>query len=242
MGSAAQDRRHDRFDSPALTFARRIAQRGILRPVVHRVTRVTVLGTERLDRIDGPFIAVANHSSHLDAPLIMCTIPWQHGKRLAAGAAADYFFDVWWRRGLTALFFNAFPIRRHGGTGERFSLGALLDRGVPLLIFPEGTRSRDGSLGAFKSGAAAYATNHDAQVLPIALLGAYAAHPRGSSWPKRGRPPVAVVYGEPLRAEPGEHPRAFTERIHASIASMLDEHASLVAQRGDGPAERGSDA
>ena len=102
--------------------------------------------------------------SHLDAPLIIGALPRRLARYVAAGAAADYFFDVWWRKGLTALFFNAFPVDRTGLRGKRGMATSLLDDGVPLLLFPEGTRSRTGEMGNFKPGAAALCISRDVPV------------------------------------------------------------------------------
>ena len=88
-------------------------------------------------------------------PLIMGALPRPLARYLAAGAAGDYFFDVWWRRGLTALFFNAFPVDRSGKNPRNVSAKMLLEHDVPVLVFPEGTRSKDGIPGHFKPGAAA---------------------------------------------------------------------------------------
>jgi 1-acyl-sn-glycerol-3-phosphate acyltransferase len=150
-------RRLHRFTSRAQAFARFIAQRAILKPVVWSVVHVTVIGRRNLRGVGRAFVVVANHSSHLDAPLILGALPRRMARYLAAGAAADYFFDVWWRRGLTALFFNAFPVDRSGANPRSISAKVLIERGVPLLVFPEGTRSRNGELGNFKSGAASLA-------------------------------------------------------------------------------------
>ena len=139
----------------------------------------TVVGTKLLKNVPKAFVVVANHSSHLDAPLIMGALPRKQARYLAAGAAADYFFDVWWRRGLTALFFNAFPVDRSGSNPRSVSAKSLLDRGVPLLVFPEGTRSKTGEMGRFKPGAASLAIASDVPCVPVALIGAGAAHPRG---------------------------------------------------------------
>ncbi|MFD0504382.1 lysophospholipid acyltransferase family protein [Streptomyces chiangmaiensis] len=116
------------------------------------MTDVTVLGRECLKDVEDAYVVAANHTSHLDAPLILGALPCRLARYLAAGAAADYFFDVRWRRGLTALFCNAFPVDRTGVNPRGVSAKTLLNRGVPLLIFPEGTRSRDGSPGTFKPG------------------------------------------------------------------------------------------
>ncbi|GAA3816634.1 lysophospholipid acyltransferase family protein [Streptomyces chiangmaiensis] len=218
----------DRFTSRPLAAARFVAQRGLLKAVVWSVTDVTVLGRECLKDVEDAYVVAANHTSHLDAPLILGALPRRLARYLAAGAAADYFFDVRWRRGLTALFCNAFPVDRTGVNPRGVSAKTLLNRGVPLLIFPEGTRSRDGSPGTFKPGAAALASSAGVPVLPAAIIGAHAAHPRGSKWPKRGRQPVGVVFGEPLTALPGESAGAFTERIRSAIVKLAEENSHRI--------------
>ena len=90
----------------------------------------------------------ANHSSHLDTPLIYGALPNRISKYLAAGAALDYFYDKWWKAGPMSLFFNGYPIDRSKGKetegpkkrNVRGMSAALLDAGVPLLIYPEGSR------------------------------------------------------------------------------------------------------
>jgi 1-acyl-sn-glycerol-3-phosphate acyltransferase len=218
-----------RFTSRGRAVARFIAQRGLLKPVAWSTVTVEVIGTERLKDVDRAFIVVANHSSHLDAPLIMGSLPRRMARYLAAGAAADYFFDVWWRRGLTGLFFNAFPVDRTGVNPRSVSAKVLLQHGVPLLVFPEGTRSKDyRRLGTFKPGAAALSAATGVPCIPVALVGAGRAHPRGSKWPKPGRLPVGVVYGEPMLARPGETPAAFMDRIKTEIERLLAEHSPRI--------------
>ncbi|WP_378146015.1 lysophospholipid acyltransferase family protein [Cnuibacter sp. UC19_7] len=213
----------DRFTSGVMAGFRFVAQRMLLKPVVWSITDVTVVGRENLKGFNGAFVVVANHSSHLDAPLIMGSLPQRLARYLAAGAAADYFFDVWWRRGLTALFFNAFPIDRTG-TAERKGVSKkLLGRGVPLLVFPEGTRSKTGEMGDFKPGAAGLSMLCDVPIIPIALVGASDAMPRGRNWPKPGRPPVTVVLGAPMSAAPGENAEQFSARIAQEVRRL---HAS----------------
>jgi len=65
--------------------------------------------------VRGPVLFYSNHSSHLDATLIMSTLPDRFQRRTAVGAARDYFFDVWWRQAFTALVYGAFPIDRAKG-------------------------------------------------------------------------------------------------------------------------------
>jgi 1-acyl-sn-glycerol-3-phosphate acyltransferase len=219
-----------RYTSPVHAGARFVAQRLILKPVVWRLTTVTVLGRERLEGVAGPFVVVSNHASHLDAPLILGALPRRLSRYLAAGAAADYFFDVWWRKGLTSLFFNAFPVDRTGLRGRRGLATSLLDDGVPLLLFPEGTRSSTGEMGAFKPGAAALCISRDVPCLPIGIVGANAAMPRGRNWPEGGRPPVFITFGDPIRPEDGESAADFSDRIAKEVSGLIDYTTSYREQ------------
>jgi 1-acyl-sn-glycerol-3-phosphate acyltransferase len=234
----AADGQRDRYNSPSFAAARFVVQRGLLKPLIWSLTRVTVIGREKLKDVAGGFVVVANHSSHLDAPLIVGSLPRRLARYLATGAAADYFFAVWWRRGLTALFFNAFPVKRMESKAKSISARSLLSRGIPILIFPEGTRSKDGELGTFKPGAAALASALDVPCIPMALIGAHVAHPRGANWPRRGRYPVGVVFGEPLRARVGETPGEFAERTKQEIVRLRDLHSASIL--GQSPRSRGA--
>jgi 1-acyl-sn-glycerol-3-phosphate acyltransferase len=211
-----------RYTSPLHAAARFVAQRGMLKPLVWRLVNVTVLGEEHLQSLNRPFVVVSNHASHLDAPLILGSLPRRLARYVAAGAAADYFFDVWWRKGLTALFFNAFPVDRTGLRGRAGLATSLLDDGVPLLLFPEGTRSRTGEMAGFKPGAAALCISRDVPCLPVAIVGAAEAMPYGQNWPTRGRLPVYVVFGEPMQAEDGETVAQFSERITKEVSGLID--------------------
>jgi 1-acyl-sn-glycerol-3-phosphate acyltransferase len=225
------------FTSRGRAAARFVAQRGLLVPVAWSTVKVEVHGVKKLKKVGKAFIVIANHSSHLDAPLILGSLPMRMSRYLAAGAAADYFFDVWWRRGLTGLFFNAFPVDRSGVNPRSVSAKVLLQKGVPLLVFPEGTRAKDyRKRGHFKPGAAALAASTGVPVIPVALVGAGRAHPRGSKWPKPGRLPVGVVYGDPMYARDGEVPNEFMARIKAEIEQMLAEHGPRILGSDSSPA------
>lgn len=224
-----------RYTSRAHASARFVAQQLMLKPVVWSLCSVHVHGKERVAGLDGAFIVVSNHSSHLDTPLVIGGLPRQLSRNLATGAAADYFFSQWWRAVPTALFFNAFPVERgkglrgSRGAGNRGLAGHLLSDGVPLLLFPEGTRSSSGAMGPFKPGAASLCISRNVPCLPVALVGAAAAMPRGTNWPRKGRPPVHVVFGEPMWPRQGETAHQFSDRIAARIAALHDEVADRAA-------------
>ncbi|MEJ5912890.1 lysophospholipid acyltransferase family protein [Pseudokineococcus sp. 1T1Z-3] len=216
--------------------ARRLLQRLVLRPVVRSQVSVEVRGAEHVRDLPGPYVVVANHSSHLDAPLVLGALPPRVSQDLAVAAAADYFFDARWRAALTGLVFNAFPVDRGGTRGNRGLAAQLLDEGTSLLLFPEGTRSKDGTMAPFKVGAAALAVTRGVPVVPIGLVGAYDAMPRGRSWPVPGRPRVRVVVGEPLMPGPEENARAFTQRIALAVERLVrgEDEADGVGEGGPG--------
>lgn len=236
----------------ARTPAARAVRAGVLRAGFGTLLRyeidARVTGTDVLTDLESPVIFIANHSSHLDAPLILTSLPPRWRDRTAVGAASDYFFDVWWRAAATSLAFNTFPVER---TGSRRSTGlarALLDDGWNLLLFPEGTRSKDGWVADFKRGPASLALSVDVPVVPIGVRGSYQAMPRGRAWPVGGRPPVSVRFGRPLRPSPDDDTAGFTGRIRDALDAVLEEDrttwwASIsgsAAERGD--ASGGPDA
>ncbi|MFC6360233.1 lysophospholipid acyltransferase family protein [Luteococcus peritonei] len=207
------------------------AQYLLLKPAVWRLVDVQVHGTEHLDGLEGAYIAVANHSSHLDAPLIMGSLPRRLSQYLATGAAADYFFDRWWKAAPTALFFNAFPVDRKGTRGRKGMAGNLLSDGVPLLLFPEGTRSRTGEMAPFKPGAAALCISRNVPAVPVALVGAYAAWPYKQNTPPRNRPTVHVVFGHPMMPQPGEIAHQFNERMRRQVLELHDSTARAYGMK-----------
>jgi 1-acyl-sn-glycerol-3-phosphate acyltransferase len=204
---------------------RLVAQDVLLRGTIWSLCKVQVHGRELLDNLHPPYIVVANHSSHLDAPLIFGALPHRLSKHLATGAAADFFFDKKLKGMTTSLFFNAYPVERKGLRSRRGLTGQLLDEGIPLLIFPEGTRSRTGAMGRFTPGVAALSISRDLPILPVALVGAFAAWPYYRSIPPTNHPEVHVVFGHPLTALPGEIAHQFADRMQRVVAELHDTTA-----------------
>jgi 1-acyl-sn-glycerol-3-phosphate acyltransferase len=196
------------------------------RSVVWSQTEPAVHGLDHLEDLSPPVMFVANHSSHMDTPLILCALPKSWRDRTAVAAAADYFFDVWWRAASTALVFNTFPIERTGGRRATDTARRLVNEGWSLVVYPEGTRSKDGWVSRFRSGAARLCDEFDIPAVPVALRGTFAAMPRGRSWPLPGRPSVSVRFGRPIRLEDGEEIRSFSHRMQHELARLWDEDAT----------------
>jgi 1-acyl-sn-glycerol-3-phosphate acyltransferase len=209
--------------TPLANAVRLGLQRGILKPVAWSQTRPVVEGLEYLDGVSGPVIFVANHSSHLDTPLILGSMPRRFARKVAVGAASDYFFDVRWRALVTALIFNAFPVERHGANRPKSIVSMLLDRGWSLLLFPESSRSQDGWMSSFRVGSAHLCCSRGIPAVPVALRGTFAAMPRGRTWPIPGRPTVVVRYGRPLWPDEGEGARDFNQRLTTAVSRLWAE-------------------
>ncbi len=214
-----------KFSAAGPAASRFVAQQLVLKPYIWSTLTVHTHGMWHLDNLDGPFLAIANHSSHLDAILIFGSLPRRLSRHLSAGAAADYFFNHKLKSAATRLFFNAYPVDRAGMKAHRGMSGKLLDEGIPLLLFPEGTRSRTGAMSRFKAGAAALSVNHGVPILPIALVGSYAAMPYGAKLPVPGRPDVHVVFGGPQSARLGESTSQFSERMYRYVVELHDTTA-----------------
>lgn len=209
-------------------MVQRVFFRGIVRTQLAASSEVN----RRVRTVRGPYVLVANHTSHVDAPMLAQGLPWSQARYLSTGVAADYFFTIWYRRLFVRLMFNAFPISRGGDRKYAGFSRRLLRAGVPILVFPEGTRQTTGRIGEFKPGAAALAIGVGIPVIPAAIVGGYEAMPKGRSWPKKGRPPVRVVFGEPMLAREDEPAVDFSARIRERVQSLYDEHHDEVLGAG----------
>jgi len=212
----------------------------ILAPLMNIYTRERVWGREVFDRMPFPVILVANHSSHLDTPTILRALPLPWRQRTAVAAAADYFYKKRGVKELVALIFNTVPLSRDGGgvgNGSTAHVDKLIKQRWNLLMFPEGTRSRDGALHKLRSGAAAIAQQHGIPIVPIYVKGTHDAMPPGRNWPKKRwllarRYRLEVHFGAPIWPRPDE-PRS---DIMRRVKGFLEAAAGLDAPAPPTPA------
>jgi 1-acyl-sn-glycerol-3-phosphate acyltransferase len=205
--------------------------RFVLNPIMDYYAARRANGRERLEGVKGPVILVANHASHLDTPVILSALPRRLRKRTVVAAAADYFYRNRFVAYAVSLIFNTVPIERKRGGGMSKNgghLDRLLDQGWNLLLYPEGTRSRNGMPGPLRRGAAVLAAAHNLTIVPIRVTGTAQAMPPGRFWPKRARNRpvprrhrIEVSFGEPISAtgdadEVMEYVRTFFQNGSAS--------------------------
>jgi 1-acyl-sn-glycerol-3-phosphate acyltransferase len=201
---------------------------GVLGPLMDIYTRRRVVGRERLDNLIGPVVFVANHNSHMDTPLLLRVLPGRWRLRTAVAAATDYFYDKRLKALAASLAFGTVPLDRSSGAGIGAHQTAHLDQhiraGGSLLMFPEGTRSRDGRVGRLRSGAALLAAAHRVPIVPIHVSGTGDAMPRGRRWMVRGsrrpgaRHRIEIRFGSPILPRAGERPSEVMERVRLFLA------------------------
>jgi 1-acyl-sn-glycerol-3-phosphate acyltransferase len=155
--------------------------------------KVRVEGLEKI-ALDGSYVFVSNHLSYMDTPVVLANIPVQ--------------FRFLAKRGLFQIPLLGTHLARAGhipvprddarAAVKTMSTAAqvIRERGVSLLIFPEGGRSHDGQLAAFKEGAAYIAIRAGVALVPIALKGTREVLPFGSAKVCSGS--VTMQIGEPI--------------------------------------------
>lgn len=175
----------------------------------------------------GSALYICNHQSFLDPMLMALAL-----KRPMHFMARDTLFRVPGFKHLISSV-NAFPVKR--GTADTGALKEAIRRlraGQQLILFPEGTRTRDGRIGDFLPGVAMLAQRAAEWVIPTVIDGAFECWPRSSPLPLPG--PLTVVYGQPLRAAdirkmPGEQLLAQVRQ------TMIELQADLRERRGKPP-------
>lgn len=182
--------------------------------------RGEVAGLEHIPR-HGPFIVAGNHASHLDPPIIGSSVPRQMAffarKTLWKGRIARWWLDA----------VGTIPVDRDGGSDVAAIKNVLrtLQQGKALILFPEGTRSPDGTLQKAKSGVGLIACRTQVPVVPVRIFDSHLA--MGRTRGLRPGTPVSVVFGPPLSPSEYDHPadgkeryQRASERIMAAIAAL----------------------
>ena len=146
---------------------------------------------------EGPLIVASNHQSYFDPPLVgICS------KRDVYYLARKTLLDVPLLGKLLPRI-NVIPVDRDGNDMSALkTIIRLVRSGNGVVLFPEGTRSPDGSLQRGKQGIGLIIAKSRAPVQPVRIFGAFEAFPRGSG--RITAVPITVVVGEPIRFTPEE--------------------------------------
>lgn len=132
-------------------------------------SKLTVIGAENL-RKQPVAVYASNHTSYMDIPVVFSTLPFQF--RIFAKKELWGIPFIGWYLNRSGQI----PIDLHNPSAARSSLGAgarTLRSGMALVVFPEGSRTQDGNLQPFQSGAAFLAIRAQVPLVPMALSGVY---------------------------------------------------------------------
>jgi 1-acyl-sn-glycerol-3-phosphate acyltransferase len=195
----------------------------LIKPFMLLFIGLRVRGRNHLPQ-SGPFLLIANHSSHLDTIALLSLFPLARLGRIRPVAAADYFERNRLISSFTKTFFNILPIARAHITAQNNPLDvmrAALAAGDSLILFPEGTRGSAEAPGKFRAGAA-HLIEHvpDVPVVPAYLLN------MGRSLPKGAYIPVPffceIRFGPPLK--PHGRRREILEQLESAVQELQQWH------------------
>ena len=174
-------------------------------------------GLEHIPR-EGGVIIVPNHQTYADPALV--TIPV---RRPIYYMAWSRLFDIPVFGALIRML-RAFPVQIESSDPKATRDAVrLLQDGHAVMIFPEGERSHDGTLGRFKPGAFRLATTLNVPILPVTITGGHESWPRGRILPRPAN--ISITYHPLLKPDRGVEPRQaareLADRVRAAIASAL---------------------
>jgi 1-acyl-sn-glycerol-3-phosphate acyltransferase len=182
--------------------------------------RGEVIGLENLPAT-GSFLVAANHASFLDPLLIGCQVQRQ---------IAYFARKTLWKPGFASWWLDmvgTIPVDRDGGQDvsaiKRVLRTLKEDKG--LVLFPEGTRSPDGTLQAPKAGVGLICCRAQVPVVPVRIFGSFEAFGKGRGL--RLGLPVTIVFGEPLPPAAYDPPAAGKERYQIASDRIMTRIAAL---------------
>jgi long-chain acyl-CoA synthetase len=205
----------------------------VMRPLVWLLAAPRVM-RQTGELPDGPLLVIANHVTAYDGALVLYALPGRLRRRMAIAMSGEMLLDL--RRGrnqestlrnvlapvayvLITTLFNVFPLPRQRGFRRSFAhAGKAMDRGYSVMIFPEGTRSRDGRLQRFRPGIGLLAEESRVPVLPVALMGLGEIRAAKARWFRSGR--LSVHVGEAVAIEENADPAELTARLEESLRRL----------------------
>jgi 1-acyl-sn-glycerol-3-phosphate acyltransferase len=183
--------------------------------LILKTTGVTVAidGLERLHP-SRSYVFAANHQSIYDIPILFASLPFQ--LRIIAKQSLGRIPFMGWHLSRTG---HVLVDRSKPGAGVVKKMARLVREGHSLIVFPEGTRSTDGSVGRFKGGSFVIALQAGLPVVPISVIGSRHVMFRGDLMVRPGR--VQVIVHEPIETTnvPREAAREFASSVRDVVAS-----------------------
>lgn len=209
--------------------------RGLIRSLMFLFSRWQIKGRENVPE-QGPLLIVCNHLHLADPPIVAASI-----KLKAVFMAKEELWQNSWSR-FWVENFGAFPIRRKNMDREAFRQAEKwLNRGVSLIMFPEGSRSHNASMQPALAGAALIALRYSVPILPVSITGTEKF--RDFKRCLRHRPTVTVTIGVPFNPPAAsskstkDQRQQLMNKIMGKIAGLLPAEYRGIYAEGENDAE-----
>jgi long-chain acyl-CoA synthetase len=184
----------------------------------------------------GPVLVIANHVTAIDGALVLYALPADLRRSVAIAMSGEMLLDFRQSRNqqsalrnllapaaywLVTVLFNVFPLPQLRGFRKSFAhAGSAMDRGYSVMIFPEGTRSRDGELQQFLPGTGLLAHQSRVPIVPVALIGLGKMREE-KRWFRSGH--LEIHIGEAVPMEEGAEPAQLTARLELNIRQLQSQ-------------------
>jgi long-chain acyl-CoA synthetase len=195
-----------------------------------------IRGRENLRGVKRPVLLIANHVTYVDPAYILAALPARLRRRLGVamegelletmrnppeGASIFSKALLQFQYVLLVTLFNVFPLPQRSGFRKSFAYaGELADRGSSILVFPEGARTRDGRVAAFRAGIGLLATRLRLPVVPMRLEGLYERKQTGKKWAAPGT--IRVAIGAPVTFPEAMNAEEIAKELERRIASLSE--------------------
>ena len=175
----------------------RLASWSLIRVGLRLFHNLKIIGKENIPATPS-FVMVANHTSHYDTLVLGSAVRLAWRDQLYPIAAGDTFFERTSLAATVTTLINALPVwRRRAGADEVQAMKARLAAGNCIyILFPEGTRTRDGKITEFKPGIGMMVAGTGVPVLPCHLTGTFEASPPNRLVPRFV--PITLRIGKPI--------------------------------------------
>jgi long-chain acyl-CoA synthetase len=191
---------------------------GFLKALFKVYGRLSVRGVRNLPQ-KGPYIIAPNHLSLVDAPAVTASVTWGIGSQMFFLGTTDFFGGPMTSR--AAKLLQVIPVDMDARLYGALQLSAfVLRKGKILCVFPEGGRSRDGSIKEFKKGVGIIARELNIPIVPAAINGTYQMMASGKSFPRPVK--VTVSFGKPIY--PGDLDYdGIVKKLYEEVVKLLGE-------------------
>jgi len=193
-----------------------------------RVYDIEAVGTEHL-RPEGHYIFCPNHESHLDGLWVMTALRKHLDCTALACLAKQEHLDNAVSRKMIRIL-GGIPVDRSGNPAPALEQAVKVLRKADrqFLVHPEGTRTRDGSMGEFKKGVADLSIDTGVPLVPVFIDGAFRIYPSDRLLPRvydfrtHKRLPLRILFGEPIYPQKDDTPDTLTQRLRAAVEALRD--------------------